>query len=275
MNSGFHVTRFMILGSARTGSNLLLSLLTAHPAIKTYGELFNLERLPRENLREALEDPILFLRRRLYETHAPDIATVGFKMFYDHLTKSYFDELIDLSEVSPGLRDRMVQFSSFIRSNYEWHTLDERFQRAWRFLQADRSLVIVHLKRRNMLHTLISLKMAFRTNRWWNLKCNLRATTPVHLDPQECCRYFHMIERCVREADEAFSGHPCMEVFYEDLAEKQDDTMRKIFAFLGLPCVPVNTRMKKQILAAPWEAVDNYNELRSYFMHTRWELLFE
>ena len=60
------MTRFMILGSARTGSNFLLSLLSAHPSIKTYGELFNLDSLPQPVLQEALEDPVLYLRRRVY-----------------------------------------------------------------------------------------------------------------------------------------------------------------------------------------------------------------
>lgn len=275
MDRGLDVRRFMVLGSERTGSNLLLSLLSAHPKIKTYGELFNLERLPKKNLREALADPILFLRRRLYRVHAPDITAIGFKIFYDHLTRGYFDERPDLSEVAPELRARIVQFLSFIGTNYEWPALDERFQRTWRSLRADHSLAIIHMKRRNMLRMLISLKTAFKTNQWWNLNCSSRVTTRLYLDPGECGRYFETIECCVREADATFSGHPGMEVIYEDLAERQDDVMQKIFAFLGVPYVPVNTRMKKQILAPPWEAIDNYSQLRSHFMHTRWAAMFE
>ena len=48
--------RFIILGSARSGSNLLLSLLGAHPSVKTYGELFNLDSLRHSDLLEALDD---------------------------------------------------------------------------------------------------------------------------------------------------------------------------------------------------------------------------
>src|SRR5690349_290006 len=83
---------FMILGTYRTGSNLLLSLLSAHPAIKTYGELFNLDSLPHEKLLEALADPVAYLQRRIFRAHAPGIAAVGFKMFYDHLTREYFEK---------------------------------------------------------------------------------------------------------------------------------------------------------------------------------------
>jgi hypothetical protein len=70
----------MILGSAGTDSNFLLSLPSSHPAIKTYGELFNLDTLRRDNLTEALDDPVAYFRRRVYKPRGPDISAVGFKM---------------------------------------------------------------------------------------------------------------------------------------------------------------------------------------------------
>ena len=76
------VQRFMVLGSARTGSNLLLSLLSAHPHVKTYGELFNLDMLPETSLLEVLDDPITYVQRRVYQDHKLEIAAVGFKMLF-------------------------------------------------------------------------------------------------------------------------------------------------------------------------------------------------
>ncbi len=275
MDSSSNVQRYMVLGSARTGSNFLLSLLSAHPRIKTYGELFNLDALPRENLLEALEDPIAFLRRRVYGPHSPEIAAVGFKMFYDHLTRHYFQKPIDVSEASPQLQEKLRQFSGFIESNYAWETLDQRFRATWQFLQVDRSLAVVHLKRRNMLHTLISLKKAFMTRQWWSLKSGPQTTPALCLDAEECCRYFHMLDNFVAEADAAFEGHPKIDVIYEDLVENEQDTLQRIFTFLNVPCEPVNTRMKKQNLASLREAVKNYDQLKDYFRHTRWDVFFE
>lgn len=275
MNSNLNVQRFMILGSARTGSNLLLSLLSAHPQIKTYGEVFNLDTLPEENLREALEDPIKFFLQKVCKAHRPEIAAVGFKMFYDHLTKDYLQKSVDISNAAPRLHKKLTEFSRFVEDNYPWEILDERFRTTWEFLRADRSVKVIHLKRRNMLYTLVSLKKAFSTDQWWSLKSSSQITPPIHLEPEECCRYFDKLDNFATEADRAFADHPKIDVTYEDLTAKQEDTLQRIFMFLNVPCVPVTTRMKKQNLAPLRETVDNYDQLKRYFRKTRWDIFFE
>jgi LPS sulfotransferase NodH len=274
-DSNSKVQRFMVLGSARTGSNLLLSLLSAHPHIKTYGELFNLDMLPKASLLEVLDDPAAFLRRKVYQDHKLEIAAVGFKMFYDHLTRDYFIKLVDVSGAALQLQEKYTQFSSFIESNYAWEVLDERFRATWEFLRADQSLAVIHLQRRNMLHTLISLKQAYMTSQWWSLKSGPQTISSVHLDPGECCRYFQKLNDSAADADTAFAEHPKINVTYEDLIEKQQDTLQRIFAFLKVPCESVTTRMKKQNLASPGETIDNYEQLKSYFRNTRWDVFFE
>lgn len=274
-DSGSKVQRFMILGSARTGSNLLLSLLSTHPRIKTYGELFNLDSLPKTSLREALDDPVTFLRQRVHQNHKSEIAAVGFKMFYEHLTRDYFIKVVAVADIAPQLQEEFTQFSSFVESNYTWEILDERFRTTWEFLRADQDLAVIHLQRRNMLHTLISLKRAFMTNQWWSLKSGPQTTPPLYLDPEECCRYFHKLSSSAEEADAAFSAHPKINVIYEDLIEKQQDTLQQVFALLKVPAEPVATRMKKQILASPREIVSNYEQLKSHFQRTRWDIFFE
>jgi len=274
-DSNSKVQRFMVLGSARTGSNLLLSLLSAHPHIKTYGELFNLDMLPETNLTEVLNDPVTYLQQKVYQNHKLEIAAVGFKMFYDHLTRDYFTKLVDVSDAAPQLKKKYTQFSSFIESNYAWEILDKRFQTAWEFLRADQSLAVIHLQRRNMLHTLISLKRAYMTSQWWSLKSESQPIPPVHLDPEECRRYFEKLSSVAAEADAAFAEHPKINVIHEDLIENQQDTMQRIFAFLKVPYEPVTTRMKKQNPASPRETVDNYEQLKSYFRNTRWDVFFE
>lgn len=265
----------MVLGSARTGSNLLLSLLSAHPHIKTYGELFNLDMLPKTSLTEVLDDPVTYLQQKVYQDHKLEIAAVGFKMFYDHLTRDYFTKLVDLSDAAPQLKEKYTQFSSFIESNYVWEILDERFRTAWDFLRADQSLAVIHLQRKNMLHTLISLKQAYMTSQWWSLKSDPQAVLSVHLDPEECNRYFEKISNSAAEADAAFADHPKINVIHEDLVENQQDTLERVFAFLKVPYASVTSRMKKQNLASPRESIKNYEQLKNYFRNTRWDVFFE
>lgn len=265
----------MILGSARTGSNFLLSLLSSHPSIKTYGELFNLDQLPRDNLIEALEDPVAYLQRRVYKPHGAGISAVGFKMFYYHLTKDYFDKLVRADDTSQQLQDKFIQFSAFIESNYDWDSLARRLRYTWDFLIEDVSLVVIHLKRRNALDTLISLKRAFATNKWWSLKSESHQRFTVHLDPEECSRYFQRVSNFQVTADTAFVAHPKIDVIYEDIVERQQDALKGIFTLLDVPCLPLTTRITKQNPAPACETVANYEQLKNHFRHTQWSVLFE
>ena len=134
---------------------------------------------------------------------------------------------------------------------------------------------MIHLKRRNALDTLISLKRAFATDKWWSLKSESRPKFAVYLDPEECGRYFQRLSDCQDAADTAFASHPKINVFYEDLAERQQDALKVIFSLLDVPSLPLTTRMIKQNAAPAWETVANYEQLKNHFRHTRWSMLFE
>lgn len=270
-----NIRRFMILAAPRTGTNFLLSLLSSHPSIKTYGELFNLDTLQRDDLTVALEDPVAYLQERVYKSHGSGILAVGFKMFYEHLTKDYFDKPVRAADTSPRLQDKFVRFSAFIESNYDWDILARRFRGAWDFLIEDESLVVIHLKRRNALDTLISLKRAFATREWWSLKSEPRPTFTAHFDPEECSRFFQKMSDWQAAADTSFAAHPKIDVIYEDLAERQQDVLQGIFTLLDVPCVPLTTRMTKQNQAPAWETVANFEQLKNHFRHTQWGVLFE
>jgi LPS sulfotransferase NodH len=268
------IRRFMILSSARTGSNLLLSLLSAHPQIKAYGELFNLGGLPKEDLFQALDDPIAYLRRKVDKPHRPDVTAVGFKMFYEHLTEDYFRKLVDTSDAAEELKAQFQRLADLIETNYEWPALDARFRAAWQCLIADRSLAVIHLKRQNMLNSLVSLKTAFITRQWWTLKSDGETGPTVHLDPEECRKYFQKLDGFADEADKAFQDHPMLEVSYEHLVEHRQEALAEIFRFLNVPYQDVATRMKKQRLIPASESIGNYSQLKDAFRETRWCTFF-
>ena len=269
------MTHVMLLGAARTGSNLLLSLLSRHSAIKTYGELFNLDSLPKPDLLEALEDPVTYLRRRVHESHRPGIAAVVFKMFYDHLTQDYFDKLVDISDASEAEQNTFRRFAAFIEANYDRATLHRRFRDAWNFLIADQALAVIHLRRCNSLDAMISLKTAYVTRQWWSLKDGESARPTVYLDPDECRRYFYKLEAFAKQADAAFAGHRRLDITYEELVADREDVLAKVFTFLDVPWQPVSTRMQKQNRLPASETVRNYGELKRCFEHSRWRAFFE
>jgi len=107
-------TRFVILSSARTGSNLLQTMLSSHEQIASYGELFNqddpgriLWNNPRPSsaedvaLRDA--DPCGFLERRVFAVPR-SVRAVGFKLFYFHAPDGPWSAIWPYLRSMPGLR---------------------------------------------------------------------------------------------------------------------------------------------------------------------------
>ncbi len=252
-----------------------MSLLGAHRAVRMHGELFNLDKLTPGALQEALEDPVLYLRKRVYEARADEAAAVGFKMFYYHLTEQYFKKLIDPAAASEELKEKYNRFYQYLDEHYEWSSLYRKFRQTWDFLVADRELRVIHLKRRNKLNMLISHKTAFLTNEWLSLKSSERTKTILHLDAEECREYFGKLDTFEKEADVLFGKHHQIEVFYEDLVENGEAELARIFSFLGVPFQPVSTIMKKQIVSPVAAIVDKYSQLKESFQSTRWRHFFE
>jgi LPS sulfotransferase NodH len=267
--------RFMILTSPRTGSNFLLSLLGAHPSIKAYGEIFNLEMLPRRTLTAVLDDPIAYLHYKVYGPQRSGIDAVGFKMFYRHMTPEYFQKLVDPSLAAKEQKERFARFTEFVEADYDWPTLQQRFRDTWEFLLADQQLAVIHLKRRNILNTLISHKTAVITGQWWRVGREKLRTPSLHLATDECRQYFETVDDQIDRSDAAFAGHPKLEVIYETLVERREEVLRDIFAFLGVQDRAVSTRMMRQAPVRAAERVENYAELKSSLRDTKWSPFFE
>lgn len=267
--------RFVVLATARTGSNLLMSLLNSYGDIKMHGELFNIDNLPQETLDDVLNDPIIFLKKKLDESAQSKHQAIGFKMFYDHLSFDYFDKMVSSASISKRLVDKYDDFDSFIRNNYSISQLNTKFKSLWNYLSSDTDLKIIHLKRKNKLDTLISLKTAYTTSEWthWMPKTGNKLT-PLHFDYDECYNYFSAIERYELMNDFTFRNHSKLDICYEDLILDKQECTNKVCDFLELPHKTVKTLLKKQITYQPSEIVDNYDDLKEAFRNTSWSTFF-
>ncbi len=266
--------RFMILGYARTGSTLLMSLLSAHENIKMYGELFNLDKLPRPVLAEVLADPVGYYEKKMDCGHNENIRAVGFKMFYDHLTKEYFEKIMNPHKAVDTLKTRLEEFETFLNDHYQWSDLLPRFEETWRHLVGDKALKVIHLTRSNKLETIVSLKTAFLTDEWMLWHSKQRAMTTVDLSHEECTRYFTKLEAYEQAYGALFKGHTVLEVTYEALVERKEEALAEIFDFLELPRMPVSSIMKKQNIFSMEEKISNYHELKESFSSTVWQRYF-
>jgi LPS sulfotransferase NodH len=251
------VTRFIILAAARTGSTLLRELLGSHPGVFAGGEIFNsklmaqgfipwFEIAPSEeqarinsdaNLNRARQDdPGRFVDELINVTAAFGYHAIGFKTMYE----------------LPNPEDSAGQY-----------------------LIADKTIRVIHLKRRNLLRRRVSWERALATDKWFQFHGGEAPQLPVITLPiTEVVHEFISIEAKQKQYDECFKEHPMLEVFYEDLERDPQAVGARALGFLGIQRDrELKVRLEKTGMDPLRAAVGNYDELKSTLI--RWASFFE
>jgi LPS sulfotransferase NodH len=239
-------TRFIVLGRPRTGSTFLRSALNGHRQLFTFGELFRHDLISREPhlgglSDEALADyskrPLDFIQERVFRTYPAQIRAVGFKIFYHHAHNEYSEPI-------------------------------------WSYLLGDQSIHVIHVKRRNLLKTFVSHKVAWLTGTWKQTSESAQTVPSVALTFEECEVEFRTATAQEAAFDARFGKHPLLNVVYEDLVKNFTPEMARIQDFLGVEQLvlrPTTVQQGKRPLA---EQVVNYYELKERFQHTPWAHFF-
>ena len=243
--------RFIVLTTARSGSNFLLGMLNSHSQVLAFGELFREKKtigwdidpydryLQSHRLKRlSQKDPVAFLKNNVFTNFPAKTKAVGFKIFY-------------------------------------YHAQDESRRHLWKFLRSQNDINVIHLKRMNTLKTLLSLKKAFLTNKWTKTSLEHEERSSISLDYDECLENFNWTYNTQKQYDILFQSHPKLNVTYEDLAKNTDQEMERIQNFLGIDfevCKPATIKQSNQPLPL---AISNYSELKAKFKNTQWEAYFE
>jgi hypothetical protein len=188
------------------------------------------------------DDGASFLERNVFFNRYWEPVAVGFKLFYQQ------------ARATPGAR------------------------RVWRYLGAHPEVRVVHLVRRNLLESLLSLRVALATDEWARPRgAPAAAPPPVRLRAEECERYFARVERGRERARRRFAGHAVLEVEYErDLCGRFGEAVRGVERFLGVPegGAAATPQLEKQGVGGLRERVSNYEELRRHFRGSLYSHLF-
>lgn len=228
--------RFVILAAPRTGSNLLCTLLGAHPDILCHHELFNPNGIfAALDLRRADDfgsteerdrDPLAFLER--VWAHTADRRCVGFKM-----TRGQCPLIID-----HVLRDPAIQ--------------------------------TVVLRRRNRLKTYVSTRIAEETGVWEAYSPDdIPPQRPlIHVDLESLEAHaasnatFYV--ELLQTLDQ--TGKDCLQVTYEELLTTTEQ--RRLLDYLGVPrrlLEPVSVKQNPRDLR---RLVADYSDLREQLRGT-------
>ena len=228
--------RFIVLGRARTGSNLLLSFLNSHPNIYAEGEILC-------NLHGRDHKDII---AKTFNKQAFFVQAKGCKIFY-------------------------------------YHPMDEDSSDALDDLASMDDLYIIHLKRRNILRTLVSNKFLSMSGKWaekihWgsSLKINRGGGgATCRFTVEELIKNFNQVKAQEKAGDERFRNHPMLSIYYEELVSHPKQTFREVTDFLGVGYRRPQTNLKKQNTMPLRQAIVNYDELKSAFSGTEWQPFFD
>lgn len=222
--------KFIIFTNGRTGSNLLVSLLRAHPDIRVHSEIFGEyqleDRLNRRLIRLSGE------RRHLRKAFMPLAfeKAVGLKMLYYQITKAYGER-------------RGVPDIEAVRSE----------------IQSDEHLRFFHLKRKDRLARIISNRLALASGNW---ERGGYSRIPIEIDVGWARSELERMISWENEFDDWLPADRTLEILYEDLAGDAEPVMHAAFEFIGVKPRKVSSGLRKQATRPPHEMVSNFGELR-------------
>jgi hypothetical protein len=163
---------------------------------------------------------------------------------------------------------------------FYYHPLDDKSSGMWDSLLSLEDLHVIHLKRRNILRTLISRKIAGIQDVWAvesngeHLHVDSNKIT-VSFSVDELRQGFEQTRRWEQAGEEMFKNHPLLSIDYEDLVNQREQTFRKVTEFLGVRYLLPKTSLKKQNTRSMQEIVTNYEELKLAFSETEWYSFFD
>jgi LPS sulfotransferase NodH len=154
-------------------------------------------------------------------------------------------------------------------------------QDEWRQISEIPELKVIHLKRKNSLSMIVSMKVAFKTDQWGITSEAERidaAKKQVHLDYDFLLERFEQIELWEKNIPKLFDRSPIQNVFYQDLVGQYQQTVEGLFDFLALPQISLEKaeiKHKKQNPEPLNQLIDNYDELKEKFADTPWASYFD
>lgn len=239
---GMCAAPFVVLCNQRSGSTHLMDLLGQHPQIWAYNEILHGHRPYRATVRGRrawdTEDGAKFLDRLYCQRGIRQRHAIGFKLMYDH-------------------------------------ALEGPLATAWDYLAADKSITVIEIVRENLLESLVSQRLAERSNRW-HLKnpAERKAEPKIVLSPYDCIEYFESFNRTRREAIERLGNRRIIRVTYQELCRDQDGTLARLCGALHLPTHAAQPLRHKIELLPMEERIQNYHRLRDTLMATACGALF-
>jgi len=160
---------------------------------------------------------------------------------------------------------------------FYYHPSDADGDPIWETIAAIKNLKIIHLRRENILRTLVSRKIAEADKNYQFQQEAQRSTEAkaVTFDPKELEKEFESTDAMEKEGIARFSNHEVLEITYEEMIDDRDGVFARVQRFLGVNERNLSTSLKKQNPELVSDLISNFSELQEHFKNTKWERFFK
>lgn len=159
---------------------------------------------------------------------------------------------------------------------FYYHPVDDDAKHIWDDIEQMKDVHIIHIKRRNVLRTLVSRKVAVNSNVWaTSSDKSVIDDKTVTFTPEELEGEIAETKAWEQTADRRLKDHPMLPIYYEDLASNPNAVFRQVTDFLELPAQKPSTPLRRQNPEKLSTLIRNYDDLKAAFMGTKWHRYFE
>lgn len=160
---------------------------------------------------------------------------------------------------------------------FYYHPQDDESGQVWKLLEKINDVHIIHLKRRNILRTILSRRIAGSTGAYKDEgKKNLPSNDKVcRFTEEELLEGFQQTRRWEDRFSEQFSHKIFIELYYEDLVNNPKQEIQTISKFLHVKYSEPKTILNKQNPEKMYDIVENYHSLKTHFAQSEWSGFFD
>jgi hypothetical protein len=160
---------------------------------------------------------------------------------------------------------------------FYYHPLDADGDALWSTLSRMQDLRVIHLKRANILRTLMSRKIAGLQDTWTATRYDSVgvSTRRVEMAKQELEDGFRQTRMWESEADARFGKQRMLTVTYEELVGNPQGSYDRMLAFLGMRTQVPRTGLRRQNPENLRDLLQNYDDLKQSFAGTAWQTFFD
>lgn len=229
-------TPFVVLCHPRSGSTLLHTYLNSHPAIISKGEKAMIDL---RHHPEIIDEN--YIAQKIFCLQPSPIKAVGIKFFVNFVAQPEGNMLLSQLSNLPNLK-------------------------------------VILLKRKNPLRIIVSSGIADKTGQMsaWTKSHKLAvADRRIHLSPEKCLNDLQTMEKEFEQSVKLLEGQEKISIYYEELASRQEATLRKVQQFLQVPPRKLFTLLRRQNPEPLSRLISNYAELADHLKENRWTNLLD